>query len=164
MADDLPADLEALVAGLRVPPPANAALKQRVLATARGLGVPRRSRLPVPRVLLTGLAAVLALVMLLYHHTESRDPARPVPFVLMAPEAARVSIVGDFNDWDPAATPLRRAGEHAWWVVVKLPPGRYRYSFVVDGTRWVADPAAPRAVDNDFGPASSVVTILGRRL
>jgi 1,4-alpha-glucan branching enzyme len=87
-----------------------------------------------------------------------------VPFVVMAAHAARVSIVGDFNDWDPAATPLRRAGAQAWWVVVNLRPGRYRYAFVVDGTRWIADPAAPRAADNDFGAESSVVTILDGRL
>ena len=162
MADDLPPDLAALVAGLRVPPAANAALKERVLATARGLGTPRRPRLPLARPLLVGFSAALALLVWL-RHSEAGDAARPVPFVLLAPQAGRVSIVGDFNDWDPAATPLRRAGEHAWWVVVQLRPGRYRYSFVVDGTRWVADPSAPRAADNDFGAESSVVTILGGR-
>ncbi len=125
MADDLPPELEAFVTGLRTTPSANAALRERVLASARGLGVPRRSRLPVPRSLLIGLAAVLA-VLVLRRHPEGRDPARPVPFVLMAPKAVRVSIVGDFNDWDQAATPLQRAGEHTWWVVVNLPPGRYR--------------------------------------
>jgi len=161
MADDLPPELEAFVTGLRTTPSANPALRERVLASARGLGVPRRSRLPVPRSLLIGLAAVLA-VLVLRRHPEGRDPARPVPFVLMAPKAVRVSIVGDFNDWDQAATPLQRAGEHTWWVVVNLPPGRYRYSFVLDGTHWVADPAAPRAADNDFGAESSVVTILGK--
>lgn len=160
MSDDVPRDLEAFVAELRAVPPANVALKGRVLATARGLGIPRRPRLSLARPLLIGLAAALALFVLL-RQSDAGDAARPVPFVLMAPTAVRVSIVGDFNDWDLAATPLRRAGEHAWWVVVQLRPGRYRYSFVVDGTRWVADPSAPRAADNDFGAESSVVTILG---
>ena len=170
MADDLPRDLEGFVAGLRAQPAPYASLKEQVLTSARDLGVPRRARLPNPRLLVTGLAAALAVVVAI-HYARLRDPApapapapRPVPFVLMTANAARVSIVGDFNDWDPAATPLRRAGEHAWWVVVNLPPGRYRYSFVVDGTRWVADPAAPRAADNDFGAESSVVTIPGRTL
>lgn len=160
MPDDLPPDLAALVSGLRAAPAANAAVKARVLAAARGHGIPRRPRLALGRPLLIGLTAALALLVWL-RHSEAGDAARGVPFVLLAPEAVRVAIVGDFNDWDPAATPLRRAGEHAWWVVVPLRPGRYRYSFVVDGTRWVADPSAPRAADNDFGPESSVVTILG---
>ncbi len=42
-----------------------------------------------------------------------------------------------------------------------LAPGRYQYAFVVDGRRFVADPAAPRAVDDDFGQPSSVVTVGG---
>ncbi len=163
MADDLSPDLERFVADLRAVPAPNPSLKERVLVAARGLGLPRRSWLPDPRLLLTGFAAALAVLVVL-NYARGRDRARPVPFVLMASNAARVSIVGDFNDWDPAATPLRRAGEQAWWVVVKLRPGRYRYSFVVDGTRWVADPAAPRAADNDFGAESSVVTIPGGRL
>ncbi len=160
MTDNLPPDLEGLVAGLRATPAANAAFKDRVIAAARGLGTPRRSWLPVARPFLIGLTAALALLVLL-RPSPAGERARPVPFVLLAPQALRVAIVGDFNDWDPAATPLRRAGEHAWWVVVQLRPGRYRYSFVVDGTRWVADPSAPRAADNDFGAESSVVTILG---
>ena len=164
MVDDLPRDLEGFVGRLRAPPAPYPSLKDRVLAAARDLGAPSRARVPTPRLLVTGLAAALAVVVVI-HYARLRDPvSRPVPFVLMASNAARVSIVGDFNDWDPAATPLRRAGDHAWWVVVNLRPGRYRYSFVVDGTRWVADPGAPRAADNDFGAESSVVTIPGRTL
>ena len=26
----------------------------------------------------------------------------------------RVSVVGDFNDWDPVATPLARRGRRSW--------------------------------------------------
>ena len=40
-----------------------------------------------------------------------------------------------------------------------LPPGRYAYAFLVDGQRWIADPAAPPAVGDDFGRPSSVVTV-----
>ncbi len=89
------------------------------------------------------------------------DGARPVQFVLVAPAAATVSVVGDFNDWDTSATPLARTeGDGLWWVTVPLSPGRYRYSFVVDGTTWRSDPDAP-AVDDEFGRPNSVVTIGG---
>jgi len=44
---------------------------------------------------------------------------------------------------------------------VPLAPGRYRYAFLVDGSRWLADPAAPRARDDEFGTPSSVVTVGG---
>jgi hypothetical protein len=166
MTDPIPRDLEQLVATLRTPVAVDPALKGQILTAARMHGVPRRSR-PSRAVLFAGagaLAAVLAGVLFLPSLRWGRhDASRLVPFVVTAPNAARVTVVGDFNDWDPHATPLSRLDGNAWWVVVKLPPGRYRYSFVLDGTRWIVDPSAPRAGDDDFGPRSSVVTILGPR-
>lgn len=86
--------------------------------------------------------------------------ATPVQFVLVAPGAASVTLVGDFNGWDAAATPLRVvASGGVWTVEVRLPPGRHQYAFIVDGSRWMPDPAAPRAVADDFGTPSSVVTV-----
>jgi hypothetical protein len=83
-----------------------------------------------------------------------------VPFVLYAPDAHSVALVGDFNGWDRTATPLRPAGSAGAWVVsVPLPPGRYRYAFLIDGARWLPDPAAPRAPDDDFGTPNSVLMV-----
>jgi hypothetical protein len=56
--------------------------------------------------------------------------------------------------------PLRADGA-VWSAVVPLPPGRYRYAFLVDGSQWLADPTAPRAFDDEFGTPSSVVTVGG---
>jgi 1,4-alpha-glucan branching enzyme len=82
-------------------------------------------------------------------------------FVLVAPNAKSVALVGDFNDWNLSATQLaRQAGDGIWWVTVSLPPGRYRYAFVVDGSGWRSDPNAPSAED-EFGRPNSVVTIGG---
>lgn len=61
-----------------------------------------------------------------------------VPFRLKAPTADSVQLIGDFNGWKQGALPLARSGER-WEVLVPLPPGRYRYLFVVDG-RALADP------------------------
>lgn len=85
----------------------------------------------------------------------------PTQFVLHARNAHTVSIVGDFNDWDPHATPLTETGDGLWSVVVPLPPGVVTYSFLVDGNEWRADPHAA-AVHDDFGRPSSV-TFIGRR-
>jgi hypothetical protein len=87
--------------------------------------------------------------------------ASSVTFVLVAPEAQRVALAGDFNDWDASRALLRREGSGLWTVDVPLAPGRYRYVFVVDGRRFVADPAAPRAAGDDFGTPTSVVTVGG---
>src|SRR5687767_5221181 len=115
-----------------------------------GTRVLMRDRLPEP--------AVINVVA-----AEPADPARPevTQFVLVAPDAKTVALVGDFNDWNLSATQLvRQAGDGVWWVTVTLPPGRYRYAFVVDGTSWRSDPNAP-ASEDEFGRPNSVVTVGG---
>jgi hypothetical protein len=91
--------------------------------------------------------------------SSSAELGEVVQFVLHAPAARAVAIAGDFNGWDAERTPLVAAGSGVWSVALRLAPGRYTYTFVVDGTRFVADPAAPRAVGDDFGTPSSVVTV-----
>jgi hypothetical protein len=86
--------------------------------------------------------------------------ARPVRLRLAAPTSSRVAVVGDFNDWDPAATPLRRAGDGGTWIVeLRLKPGRYHYTFLIDGRRWARDPNSPPAAESDFGAPVSVLTV-----
>lgn len=80
-----------------------------------------------------------------------------VTFALSAPAAGRVVLIGDFNDWNPDANPLAKSSSQ-WSVTLKLKPGRYRYSFVVDGSNWQADPHTPVAED-DFGTPTSVITV-----
>lgn len=90
----------------------------------------------------------------------SREAAIPMRFLFVAPGAKSVTIVGDFNDWDQTATPLvKHSAQGVWTAEITLPPGRYAYAFLVDGQRWIADPAAPPAVGDDFGRPSSVVTV-----
>ena len=85
-----------------------------------------------------------------------------VKFVLVAPQAARVSLVGDFNRWDPAATPMERTPTGGTWsVVVPLSAGRHEYAFVVDGKQWIPDPSAPLAPVDGLGAPNSVVLVRG---
>jgi hypothetical protein len=82
-----------------------------------------------------------------------------VRFMLVAPSAQRVALVGDFNRWSPDASPMRRARDGQSWIIeVGLNPGRHAYAFVVDDDV-VADPTAPSAVGEDFGVPSSVVLV-----
>jgi hypothetical protein len=91
----------------------------------------------------------------------ARPAATPlVRFVYVAPGASHVSVVGDFNQWNPAAVPLRRLNDGTWIADVPLVPGRYAYAFVVDG-KLETDPTAPRAADSDFGVANSIVLVRG---
>ena len=85
-----------------------------------------------------------------------------VQFVLIAPGARSVSVAGDFNRWEPGDLDMVRVSpEGLWTVTAALARGSHLYSFVIDGTRWVADPAAPLGPDDGFGSPSSVVVVGG---
>lgn len=87
------------------------------------------------------------------------DTAQLVRFVFVDSGAARVELVGDFNEWTKGVTELKRSGAPGVWSVsVPLPPGRHEYAFIIDGSRWVADPLAVKSSD-DFGTESSVIRV-----
>ena len=89
-------------------------------------------------------------------------PKGTVKFVLVAPHAHQVALVGDFNGWNAAATPMVRTQTGGTWTVeLPLSAGRHLYSFVVNGKEWVADPGAPLAPDDGYGAANSVVLVGG---
>jgi len=161
--DDVPDErLSQLIAELRRPVRLDPALDERVLRELRHAApaVPRSLFRRRVRRWGSGFAgAALAAGLLLAVLGRQPSSARPIELRLSAP-ASQVVVVGDFNDWDPAATPLRPGNEGGTWTVeLRLPPGRYRYTFLVDGRRWVPDPAEPRAADDDFGAPTSVLTV-----
>ena len=171
--------VDQIVARLRRPVRIDPSLDARVMERIAALATPRRASslaaawrwLTEPRHValspLGGLAVAAGLVALaLLFPTLARRPSptiRDLQFVLVAPQATTVSLIGDFNDWDAARTPMRlaRGSGAEWTAVVPLSPGRYRYAFLVNGSLWLADPAAPAALDNDYGDGSSVVTVAG---
>ena len=95
----------------------------------------------------------------------ARDTVYVTRFLLVAPGAKQVALVGDFNEWDHNATPLARVASQGsngvWTIELPLTAGRHSYAFLVDGQRWVADPSRPRAIGDDFGRPSSAVTVGG---
>lgn len=108
---------------------------------------------------LLAIAAAAAILVAVWAGRSRRHPA-PIEFLIDVPTARAVTLVGDFNDWDRRRTPLERvAGTTRWRARVPLPGGFYRYVFLVDGERWVADSAQPTTEDPDFGTAVSLVTV-----
>ena len=180
--------LERVVEELRRPLRVNTALfdarvMDEVLRTPSGLREriasltqPRTFRVSPLIALAAGLLfAVTVVGSLLYvlpssprtaSRTAARTPARTaagspiVQFGFVAPHASSVALVGDFNNWDPKATPLRAASTGGVWSVeVPIQPGRHLYAFVVDGTLWRPDPAAPKATGEDFGEPNSALIV-----
>jgi hypothetical protein len=96
----------------------------------------------------------------LFSSAAKTQPQR-VQFVLIAPDAKKVAVVGDFNGWDAshAAYQAQHRGGGVWSVTAPVPLGHHRYSFVVDDSLWMPDPTAPRATDSDFGVANSAIVV-----
>jgi Glycogen recognition site of AMP-activated protein kinase len=87
------------------------------------------------------------------------DTVQLVRFVFVDPRASTVELVGDFNQWARGTTKLQRSGAPGVWSIsVPLSPGRHEYAFIINGSRWVADPLALRSTD-DFGTESSVIRV-----
>ena len=86
---------------------------------------------------------------------------RDVQFVLVAPNARKVAVVGDVNDWETAhaAYQAQHRGGGVWSVTAPVPVGHHRYSFVVDDSVWVTDPTAPRVLDEDYGRPNSALVV-----
>jgi chromosome partitioning protein len=78
-------------------------------------------------------------------------------FIQPGIDAREVAIAGDFNQWDPHRTPLRRDDRlNIWQAVVDVPPGRYRYRLVIDG-QWKPDPYNTAVESNSFGEVDNVI-------
>jgi len=152
--------VERVIRQLRRPVNIDPALDERIMREIAATPPTRRGRWPVWMSL--AAAAVLAVVMIARPWQRPGDSSASdlLQFVFVAPQAASVSLVGDFNDWDPKRSPMQTA-QGVWATAMRLAPGRYRYAFLVNGTEWRADPGAPPARDDEFGAPSSVVTVGG---
>jgi 1,4-alpha-glucan branching enzyme len=87
-----------------------------------------------------------------------QKPLRAVNFVCNAPQAKAVSLVGDFNQWDPAAHPMKHMPDQSWLLNVELKHGHHRYAFLVDGVLTL-DPRAQGITRNDKGERVCLVPV-----
>ena len=87
-----------------------------------------------------------------------QKPLRVINFICHAPEARSVSLVGDFNDWNPAAHSMKQMPDRAWLLGVELKHGHHRYAFLVDGVLTL-DPSAQGVAKNDQGESVSLMPV-----
>ena len=70
-----------------------------------------------------------------------------------------VSVVGDFNGWDPYATPMKRRRDGTQRAKLKIPVGRtYQFKYLSDDGTWFCDPDTDTEV-NDDGEQNSVLRL-----
>lgn len=91
-----------------------------------------------------------------------RSPASAtVRFVLDAPQASSVHLVGDFSSWNTSEYEMRRTSpDGPWEITVRLKKDQmYVYNFVIDGEKWIPDPKAEANIDDGFGGLGSLLRL-----
>ena len=73
-------------------------------------------------------------------------------------EVECVCLVGEFNDWDAAATPLKQGRKGTYSATLDLEPGReYQFRYLVNGEHWCNDWNADAYVSGGLGEDNCVV-------
>ena len=83
---------------------------------------------------------------------------RAINFICNAPQAQKVSLVGDFNNWNASAHPMKQMPDRAWLLNLELRHGHHLYAFLVDGVLTL-DPRGQGIARNDKGERVSLVPV-----
>jgi len=113
------------------------------------------------------LLLVLAIAFQFYpwrRHPGPSDPRQanliPVTFTFSYSKAESVSLIGSFNQWNPAGHKMRQVGDRNTWILeIRLPEGRHEYAFLVDGKIVVPDQSSPFYQSDGFGNKNSVLFV-----
>jgi 1,4-alpha-glucan branching enzyme len=91
----------------------------------------------------------------------TEDPPLKVTFRVDHPPHTdgRVSVVGDFNEWDRTATVLTRQPDGSHAGTVALRPERYRFRYVTADGQWFDDDHAHGYEHNELGDRNCVLDL-----
>ena len=98
--------------------------------------------------------------MLMKSYNKSGKKCR-VTFKLPADvEADSAALVGDFNEWDESATPMKKLKDGSFSAQVSLEVGQsYRFRYLLDESRWENDWEPDAYSPNEHGEDDSIVTV-----
>lgn len=106
--------------------------------------------------LAAGLAAAAFLWLIFWPPAE--QPLRPYRFVIYQPDAQGVELAGSFSSWK--RIPLKHAGSSGYWeITLELPEGDHRFSYIIEGSRRMADPTIAVRETDDFGGENSILSV-----
>ena len=139
---------------LRTPPPVR--VPEIVFPTRQKTGPRPRGRI----VAFAGALAAVLVFFMVWTPAHFRQSGRTIShrFVVYLPDAEKAAIAGSFNGWQKL--PMQKAGTEGYWdIVLDLPPGEHRYSFILGNGRRVADPTVRIREKDDFGTENSVLDV-----
>lgn len=88
-------------------------------------------------------------------------PVCQVTFALSKKEAygaKSVHVVGDFNEWNQQATPMKKMKDGSFKIALDLAAGQeYQFRYVINNTQWENDPEADGFAPTPFGDCDNSV-------
>ena len=76
-------------------------------------------------------------------------------------QAGKAYLVGEFNGWNPQATPMRKLKTGGFSVTLELEKNReYQFKYLVDNRNWENDKAADRYAPSPYGDSDNSVVVL----
>lgn len=79
-------------------------------------------------------------------------------FVIFEPAANQVELAGSFTGWQKK--PMKQIGTTGYWeLTLRVPTGEHRFSYILDGSRKMADPTLPVREKDDFGGENSILKV-----
>lgn len=84
-------------------------------------------------------------------------PVCKVTFTVPAEDAKKVAVVGDFNDWSPKASSLKKLKNGTFKGTIDLPKeSTYEFKYLVDGN-YINESEADRYQWNDYAGSENAV-------
>jgi len=75
-------------------------------------------------------------------------------------DAETANLVGDFNDWDETADPMKIKKDGTFYTAITLETGKeYQFRYLLDNERWENDWNADAYQTNELGTQNSVVIV-----
>jgi hypothetical protein len=81
-----------------------------------------------------------------------------VTFVLPG-EIGPVSVVGEFNGWDPHTHPLKRRSNGTRSATVEFQPGSYTFRYLAEGGAFFDEAESDALESNGLGDTHSVLVV-----
>lgn len=80
---------------------------------------------------------------------------------IAAPQADKVYIAGEFNDWNTHTNPMKKLKDGDFTITLELEPGReYQFRYVIDDHRWENDWNADAYVTSPYGHCDNSVVLV----
>jgi hypothetical protein len=106
------------------------------------------------------LATAAATACIVFFLTFQNPITETIPyrFVLYKPEVQQVQLSGSFTGWKTLS--MNRIGNSGYWdITVGISKGEHRFTYILDGNKFLADPSIPTKEKDDFGGENSILNI-----